>query len=201
MAKVLYFSNFCNNCKDTILKLKDNLIKNEIHFICIDKRYTDNNGDTYISLDNGKQMMLPKIINSVPSLMLLNNGFKVILGKNEILNYLNINLQQDFNKNNTNKSNFNNNLTNSNHEVDSFSLSNFSNCGVSSDSFSFLDQDSNELSAKGNGGLRQMHQYANLGNFDKIETPEDNYQPNKIGNNDNSLEKLKQKRMIDDRRN
>jgi hypothetical protein len=64
--------------------------------------------------------------------------------------------------------------------------------GVVSDNFSFLDQSSDSLSAKGDGGLRQLHQYATLEYVDKIETPPDNYVPDKIG--EVSLESLQQQR-------
>ena len=57
---------------------------------------------------------------------------------------------------------------------------------------SFLDQSSDSLSAKGDGGLRQLHQYATLEYVDKIETPPDNYVPDKIG--EVSLESLQQQR-------
>jgi hypothetical protein len=33
---------------------------------------------------------------------------------------------------------------------------------IVSDQYSFLDQDSEELEAKGNGGMRQMHNYVDL---------------------------------------
>ena len=41
------------------------------------------------------------------------------------------------------------------------------------------------LSAKGNGGLRQMYNYATINHNDKIETPPDDYVPDKV--NEDSL--------------
>ena len=58
---------------------------------------------------------------------------------------------------------------------------NTSGYGVASDNYSFLDQDATSLSAKGDGGLRQQHHYATLDYDSSIETPPDNYQPDKIG--------------------
>jgi hypothetical protein len=69
---------------------------------------------------------------------------------------------------------------------------NGSGFGVVSDNYSFLDQSADALQAKGDGGLRQMHHYATLENSDKINTPEDKYQPDKIGQV--SVEKLQQSR-------
>ena len=44
-----------------------------------------------------------------------------------------------------------------------------------------LDMNDEELSAKGSGGFRQMHSYASINQVDKIETPEEDYSPDKIG--------------------
>jgi hypothetical protein len=50
-----------------------------------------------------------------------------------------------------------------------------------SDNYSFLDQNSDELSAKGSGGLRQLYSYATIEHSDSIETPPDDYVPDKVG--------------------
>ena len=47
MASVLYYSNYCNNCKKMIKILSKSDIKTKIHFLNIDKR-TVENGKTYI---------------------------------------------------------------------------------------------------------------------------------------------------------
>jgi hypothetical protein len=67
---------------------------------------------------------------------------------------------------------------------------------VSSDQYSFLDMDSDSLSAKGNGGLRQMHNYVDLNYNDKISTPEDyvNYKGSNKISADVTVEKLQQQR-------
>ena len=61
-----------------------------------------------------------------------------------------------------------------------------------SDGYSYLDMTSDQMSAKGDGGTRIMHSFASLQGETKIETPPDNYEPNKIG--DVSLETLQQQR-------
>tara|TARA_B100000927_G_scaffold201069_1_gene162786 strand:- start:499 stop:765 length:267 start_codon:yes stop_codon:yes gene_type:complete len=66
--------------------------------------------------------------------------------------------------------------------------------GVASDNFSFLDQSADSMSAKGDGGLRQMHQYATLDYVDKIQTPPDDYEPNTIGNQGMTMEQIQQQR-------
>ena len=48
------------------------------------------------------------------------------------------------------------------------------------------------MSAKGNGGLRQLRNNATLEYIDNIETPVDDYTPNKVGQV--SLDKIQQER-------
>ena len=90
----------------------------------------------------------------------------------------------------------NNEATGFNGEPNAFSLgreSMGSGFGVASDNYSFLDQSADELSAKGNGGMRQLYNYATIDFVDKIETPPDTYSPDKVGSV--SLEQLQQKRQ------
>ena len=47
-------------------------------------------------------------------------------------------------------------------EPDAFGFDSLGSYGVSSDAFSFLDMNSDDLSAKGNGGLRQMYNYSSI---------------------------------------
>ena len=75
-----------------------------------------------------------------------------------------------------------------------FSLNN-NGYGVASDNYSFLDQDASSLSAKGDGGMRQQHHYADLEYNSNIDTPPDTYTPDKIGSV--SMEQLQQKRNKD----
>ena len=64
---------------------------------------------------------------------------------------------------------------------------------ISSDNFSFLDQNTDDLSTRGNGGMRQMHNYASI-DFLKIDTPPDEYSPDKIIETD--IEKLQYQEII-----
>tara|TARA_A100001015_G_scaffold297209_1_gene378431 strand:- start:163 stop:507 length:345 start_codon:yes stop_codon:yes gene_type:complete len=85
--------------------------------------------------------------------------------------------------------------TNFQGEPDAFAMQS-GGFGVASDNFSFLDQGFDELSAKGNGGMRQLHNYATLDYVEKIETPPDDYAPDTIGENVD-MDKLQAKRMQD----
>ena len=83
--------------------------------------------------------------------------------------------------------------TQSNIEPIAFSFTEVDTC--MSDSYSYWDQTSDELSAKGQGGLRQMHSFVTLNHEDKIYTPEDDYEPDKVGEVD--LGKLQLQREND----
>ena len=167
MGKIIYYSNFCNNCKELLnIITKTDLVK-DIHFICIDKR-NQKNGKTYVILETNQEVVLPNNITSVPALLILHDNFKTYFGE-DILEYLKP-IQKD--QIDT--------ATNFEGEPDAYAISN-SLSGVTSDNYSFLDQTSDDLMAKGSGGLRQMHSYATLNYNDKIETPPDEYTPDKIG--------------------
>lgn len=179
MSSILYYSNFCENSKILLSNISKSNVKNDIHFICIDKRIQKNN-ETYIILENGQHIILPKTITAVPALLLINQNYKILLG-NEITEYL----KPDHNPIVQQKE--------ISHDLEptAFSMNN-SIYGVNSDNYSFLDQNSDELSAKGNGGLRQMYNYASLNHNDKINTPPDDYIPDKV--NEGALEQYQNER-------
>ena len=180
MSSLLYYSNYCENSKKLLRNLSNSSIRNEIHFLCIDKR-SENQGVTYIELENGQKILLPPTVTKVPALLLLNNNHQVLFG-NDIMKYLEPKQMVEQNI-----------ATSNNGEPSAFSIA-CGNCcfGVASDNYSFLDQTDDEMSAKGNGGLRQQHHYSLLDNIEKIDTPPDTYEPNTIGNI--SLEKLQNER-------
>lgn len=182
-SNILYYSNYCNNCKSILTVLAKTQIKDELFYLCIDKRFKGNDGATYLALENGQQIMLPPTINKVPALLLINHGHRVLFG-DEILNHFK-HTEDAINR-----------VAMGNSEPMAFSFNNLLNTGgVISDNFSFWDMTSDDLSAKGNGGLKQMYNYA-VPNLDSsIETPPDNYTPDKIGNL--SLDEIQQNRNND----
>ena len=86
MSCILYYSNYCQHSKQLLQKVSKNVDEN-IHFICIDNRVAEN-GKTFIVLQNGQKIILPENITRVPSLLLLNEGFKVINDSDNILKHL-----------------------------------------------------------------------------------------------------------------
>lgn len=186
MSNILYYSNFCENCKKLVHTLGKSKIKDDIHFICIDNRKQLSDGSWKIILNNGQEVTLPPTVTKVPAVLLLNRGHHVLFG-DDIYNHLNP-VEEEIN----------NKATSNNGEPTSFSLMS-SGYGVMSDNYSFWDQTDESLSAKGDGGLRQMYNYCSINQDDIIETPPDNYNADTIG--DVSLEKLQQERNKDLRTN
>ena len=121
--------------------------------------------------------MLPPTVTKVPALLLLNKSHHVIFGS-DIYRYFEpkINaLQQQ--------------ATSIHEEPECFSLSQMSSV---SDHYSFLDQSVDELSTKGDGGLRQIHNFVTINSVDDIQTPPDNYKADTIG--EISVDKMVQQR-------
>ena len=178
MAAICYYSNFCEPSKKLLQLFAKTKLKQEIHFICIDKRFKNAKGQTILQLEQ-HQVLLPDSIRKVPALLLIDS--KDVLYEDDIYSYL------------TPKENKINTLaTFGNGEPECYSLTQMS---CMSDSYSFLDQDSAELSTKGSGGIRQLHNYVTLDQNFSINTPTEDYVPDKIGKNGSkSLEELKAER-------
>jgi thiol-disulfide isomerase/thioredoxin len=157
MSMVLYYSNYCEKCKEILPILAQCQAKKDIHFVSIDNRVKKEDNCIYIILENQKELILPPNITKVPALLLLNRGSQVLFGK-QILEHIQPRQM----------------------------------AGVMSDNYSFLDQSVDSLSAKGDGGLRQLRNNVTLEYTDNIETPPDDYVPNKVDSG--SLEKAKAER-------
>ena len=192
MSSIIYYSNSCDRCKSVLSALSKSRVQDDIHFLCIDKRVKAENGSGawHIVTESGERVLLPPQVNRVPALLLLNKGHMVLYGEQILQHFQPKNVA------------LNNEATGFNGEPNAFALgreSMGSGFGVASDNYSFLDQSADELSAKGNGGMRQLYNYATIDLVDKIETPPDNYSPDKVGSV--SLEQLQQQRNTDIQQN
>jgi hypothetical protein len=185
MSSIIYYSTYCDKSKAVLTALSKSRIQDDIHFLCIDKRVKSSTGAVHILTETGEKVLLPPQVNRVPALLLLNKGHMVLYGEQILQHFQPKNVA------------LNDQATGFNGEPNAFSLGRESmgGFGVASDNYSFLDQSADELSAKGNGGMRQLYNYATIDTVDKIETPPDNYTPDKVGSV--SLEQLQQKRNYD----
>jgi len=161
MSCILYYSNYCQHSKKLLQTLSKTNIQQDIHFICIDKRVKDGN-KTFIVLENGQKIVMPENVTRVPALLLLTQGYQVLYGES-ILQYLKPRQEVEVRK-----------ATQNNMEPTAFSFGGGGSFGdIVSDQYSFLDQAPEDLEAKGNGGMRQMHNYVDLNYADNISTPTD----------------------------
>jgi hypothetical protein len=183
MSSILYYSNFCEHSKKLLQGLSKSQLSKDIHFICIDKRTKGDDGKIYIVLENQQKIIMPENVTKVPALLLLNQGYQVIYG-DAIHNHLRPKQEVITRQ-----------ATSNNMEPMAFSLGGGGFCGVASDNYSFLDMDSEDLNTKGNGGMRQMHNYVPLNYQDTITTPSDehDYKQAKLSG-DMTIEKLQQQR-------
>jgi hypothetical protein len=187
MSSILYYSNFCEHSKKLLQTISKADISKDIHFICIDKRTKDANNKIYIILENGQKIIMPENVSRVPALLLLNQGYNVLYGE-AILQHLKPKQEKMVKQ-----------ATQNNLEPLAFGFSGGGFGSITSDQYSFLDMDSDSLSAKGNGGVRQMHNYVDLNYSDNISTPDDDHDykgSNKISG-ELTVEQLLQQREQD----
>jgi hypothetical protein len=183
---ILYYSNYCVHSKKIIQYLVKENLTNQLNCICIDKRIRDPfTNQTYILMENGQKIMLPPNVHSVPALLLVKQNYRVVLGE-EIMPILHpiIKRQRDAA------------TSHSGGEPTAYSISG-GNTNVISEKYTSYNLTPDELSAKGIGGNRQLHNYVSADN-DRftIPTPPDTYRPDKIGG-DVSLDDLQQSRNAD----
>ena len=157
MAEILYYSNFCKHSKKILQNLSKSQLKNKFHFVCVDKRVVEDD-KIFVVLQNGSKIIMPNNITKVPAILNLTT-YNIIVGE-DIYEYLKPQSQA-----------LTKQSTGNNMEPYSFSFGlGTIGTGVSSDNFSFLDTPSESLMAEGDGGLRQMYNYASA-NFQNEVTP------------------------------
>lgn len=182
---ILYYSNYCKHCQKILQILVKGNITEKISFICIDKRLNDSNtNQIFIVLENGSKVILPPNIHSVPSLLLVNKNYKVILGDDIVKHY------------HPEIKNKNEEATKFYGEPTGFPLI-LSNGGTNivSEQYTLYDMTPEELSAKGKGTNRQLYNYVSaLDEINLIQTPPDTYRPDKLSNSV-TIDTLQQKRL------
>lgn len=180
---ILYYSNNCVHSQKLLQYLAKNGLTNKLNFLSIDRRTRDPaNGQVYLVLDRGTKVMLPPNVHNVPSLVLLSQNCQVLVG-NDIYQHLTPRIQGMVAD-----------ATGNNGEPAGFLLS--GGGAIVSEKYTSYSMTPEELSSKGRGGGRQMHNYVTA-NHDAftIPTPPDNYKADKIGEVD--MESLQQRRNSD----
>ena len=77
---ILYYSNHCPNCHKVLHLISRAGLIDKLNAICIDKRTIDpQTGQIFIQLENGKKIMLPPNIQSVPALLVVKETSTVLI--------------------------------------------------------------------------------------------------------------------------
>jgi|TARA_Y100000389_G_scaffold203967_1_gene254323 hypothetical protein len=184
----LYYSNYCKHSQRILQYLVKANLTDRISFLCIDKRQRDeNNNQMYIVLENGQRVVMPPNVQSVPALLLVKRNYQVILG-DDIISHFQADAQQESKKKTANFQG---------EPIGTSLMPSNGGVNIVSEPYTMFNLTPEELSAKGNGGRRQMYNYVSA-NDDilSINTPPDTYQPDKI-ENDITVDNLQQKRMDD----
>lgn len=182
---ILYYSNHCPHSQKIIHFISRAGLIDKMNAICIDKRTVDpNSGQIYISLENGKKIMLPPNVQSVPALLIGKQNYRTVFGK-DIMAYF-----EPLTKEKTNEA--------QQHQGEPIGISlAASSAGVAihSEQYTLYDLSPDDLSAKSTSTKRPMYQYVSAQSHEpfQIPTPPDTYRPDKL---DSSLtiETLEQKR-------
>ena len=147
---LLFFSELCKHSQELLGNMKQKNLLDDVQLISIDNRHVEKNV-TYIHLNSKQSMPLPPMITCVPTLCIMPN-YEILKGV-QIIDYfapMSKSIEDEREQINM--------------EPNAFSLESETNgsFGVSSDSFSFWDTNTDELSAQGSGGMRQMYTYASI---------------------------------------
>lgn len=183
---ILFYSNYCKHSQKIIQFLSRGGLLDSLNAYCVDKRVRDpKTNQTIILLENGQQYPLPPNVHSVPSMLLVNKNYQLILG-DEIIQHFEPTMKKKIA-----------NATLGNGEPIAYHIDSMSGSGGSniiSEKFTSYDMSPFELSSKGQGGHREMHNYVSVNqDIGFIQTPPDSYKPDKIGENV-SLDELQQQR-------
>lgn len=182
---ILYYSNHCPNCQKVVHFISRAGLIDKLNAICIDKRTVDpQTGQMFIQLENGKKIMLPPNIQSVPALLIVKNNYQALFGK-DIIAYFEPAVKERVDA-----------AQHKNGEPIGMSLA-MSSAGVSihSEQYTLYDLSPDDLSAKSTSNKRPMYDYVSAQNHQtyQIPTPPDTYRPDKVDSS-LTLEVLEQKR-------
>lgn len=186
---ILYYSNYCKHCSRLIQILAKNGLTDKINCICIDNRKRNpNTGQTMIMLEKGTHTILPPNVHSVPALLMIKQNYRVIVG-DEIISYLEPLIKKNIDS-----------------SVGTFGepsgyriVPSSGGVNIVSEQYTYYNASPEELGAKGSGKNRQMFNYVSVNdnNLQPINTPPDNYRPDKLSTQGITLETIQKMRNED----
>ena len=147
---ILYYSNNCKHCQKLLSHLAKNGQLEKYNFVCIDRRTVDpHTRQVSIILDRGVKTTLPPNVSRVPSLLLVNKNYNAVIG-DEIYAYVDSQIKPDPN---------NAAVENGGEPIGYILSPSSGGVNIVSETFTMYNAPPEELSAKGIGGTRQMHNY------------------------------------------
>jgi hypothetical protein len=183
---ILYYSNYCKHSTKVLDFLVKGGLAESLNCICVDKRRRHpQTNQIVVYLENGKQATMPPNVHSVPSLLLVNDNYKLVMGS-EIIKHFEPKVKAKLAS-----ANFRNGEP-TGVPISSISCSGSSN--IVSEQYTMFDLTPEELGAKGNGGRRNFGNYVPVStDTGFIPTPPDTYRPDKIASG-TTIEQLQQQR-------
>lgn len=181
---ILYYSNYCKHSQKIVQTLVKHNLNTKISFICIDKRKRDSrDNQMYIELEDGKKVILPPNIQHVPSLLLIKNNYQVIYGDKIITHY-----HSDMKESSSE-------IVKMNGEPMGYELNqSVGGTNIISEKFTSYNMTAEDLGSKSKSNKRNMYNYVTIDQNVFIETPPENYKPDKISS-DITVDGLQQKRI------
>lgn len=165
-------------------------LTDKLSCICVDKRKRDvNNNQTVVILENGKQVMLPPNLQSIPAILCVKKNYILVMGTDPIIEYL----QSFFGLSPHSNELFehpNHPSTDVNRRPQSqdpigFELLNgpSSNTGIYSEPFTGYNLEPEDLAGQSQSSNRPIYEYTPVDKQIFIDTPEDKYRPDKVSSN------------------
>jgi len=160
---VIYYSNNCKYCQKLLAHLAKLGVLEKYNFVCIDRRSVDpNTRQITITLDRGVKTTLPPNVSRVPTLLLINQKYTAVVG-DDIYNH--IDKKVSANVDPTNLA-----YDNGGEPIGYILAPSSGGVNIVSESYTMYNAPPEELAAKGNGGTRQMYNYASA-KFDPASIP------------------------------
>jgi len=193
----LYYSNYCKHSQKVLNFLVKANLADSINFLCIDKRRKDaTSGQILLLLENGRSVPMPPHVHSVPALV-GGQGYRIVYGGDEIVQHFQAQGRSGTMANGVS-------MHGSKGYVQTVKTVATEPLGMAlgaatqsfmSEPYTFYNLSTEELSAKGAGGRRQMYNFvsAEHDGCSNIPTPVETYKPDKISG-DVTVEKLSQQR-------
>jgi hypothetical protein len=165
---VLYYSNNCKHSQKLLAHLAKICVLDKYNFVCIDRRSVDpNTRQISIILDRGVKTTLPPNVSRVPTLLLVNKKYTAIVG-DDIYAHVNANVKKE----NASSTTPNMATENGGEPVGYIMSPSSGGVNIVSETFTMYNAPPEELSAKGRGGTRQMHNYVSADiDVNSIPTP------------------------------